>query len=99
MLCQIPTIAAAAQEAAIKSSRNELKDIVCEYLVPHYVRHLGCPEMAVPYDVLLQLIKQNFINKLQIEIQVCPTILAISKDESATDVVTRTIWVSCFSKF
>lgn len=60
-----------------------------EILIPLVVRNIGANDRAVDRPTqaaLVQLIEQGFISKPQIEIQVCPSILALSKGETEQDV-------------
>lgn len=79
--------------------RNNLHSVVSDILIPLVVRNIGCTDAAVDraaHAALVQLIEQGFISKLQIEIQVCPSILALSKGETNFDInaVTGAITVS-----
>ncbi|KAJ8927571.1 hypothetical protein NQ314_019954 [Rhamnusium bicolor] len=89
LLEQIPHIAAQAVECSTRV--NALKNVVSEYLIPLVVRNLGSSDTAVDkaaHATLIQLIEQGFITKQQAEIQVCPSILALSKVESIADIKT-----------
>ncbi|KAJ8940759.1 hypothetical protein NQ318_009671 [Aromia moschata] len=92
LLEQIPHIAAQAIECSSKVS--VLKNIVSEYLIPFVVRNLGSSDTAVDkaaHATLIHLIEQGFITKQQAEIQVCPSILALSKVESVADINTGAV--------
>ncbi|XP_072393509.1 serine/threonine-protein phosphatase 4 regulatory subunit 1-like isoform X1 [Diabrotica undecimpunctata] len=90
LLEQIPHIA--AQAIACSSEVPAFKNIVSDHIIPFVVRSLGCSENTlVTHSTLIQLIEQGFISKLQAEIQVCPTILALTKLETTTDVNTSAI--------
>lgn len=61
--------------------------------MPLVVRNLGCTDTTVDkaaQSALIQLIEQGFISKPQIEIQVCPSILALSKGETPDDINANT---------
>ncbi|CAG9816036.1 unnamed protein product [Phaedon cochleariae] len=92
LLEQIPHVAVQAAECSFRVSA--LKNVVSEYLTPLVVRNLGCNDAAVnkaARDALIQLIEQGYINKQQAEIQVCPSILALSKVETSLDINTGAI--------
>lgn len=87
MLDQIPHIA--AQTIECSSKLGDLRNTVCDYLIPLVVRNLGCVDAAVDkaaHAALIQLIEQGFITKQQVEIQVCPSILALSKEDNTIDI-------------
>lgn len=87
MLDQIPHIA--AQTIECSSKLGDLRNTICDYLIPLVVRNLGCIDTAVDkaaHTALIQLVEQGFITKQQVEIQVCPSILALSKVETSTDI-------------
>lgn len=84
LLEQIPHIAAQALECSTRVSA--FKNVVGDYLIPLLVRNLGCYENTVITSTLIQLIEQGFISKLQAEIQICPTVLALTKSQTAVDV-------------
>lgn len=91
LLEQIPHIAAQAVESSSRVSA--LKNVVGEYLIPLVVRNLGYSDNAVDkaaHATLIHLVEQGFISKQQAEIQVCPSILALSKVTTAADVQTQT---------
>lgn len=97
LLEQIPHIAAQAVESATRVSA--LKNVVSEYLIPLVVRNLGSTDTAVDraaHATLIHLIEEDFITKQQAEIQVCPSILALSKVESIADINTGAVTVSLF---
>ncbi|KAG5900679.1 hypothetical protein JTB14_005944 [Gonioctena quinquepunctata] len=92
LLEQIPHIAAQAVECSIRV--EGLKNVVSEYLIPLVVRNLGYSDTAVDkaaHVTLINLIEHGYINKQQAEIQVCPAILALSKDETSADINTGAI--------
>lgn len=65
--------------------RGNLQSVVSDILIPLVVRNLGYNDATIDkaaQSALIQLIEQGFISKLQIEIQVCPSILALSKCET-----------------
>lgn len=75
-----------------------------DILVPLVVRNLGCSDRTVDraaHAALIQIIEEGFITKPQIEIQVCPSILALSKGETVEDINANTgaITVSTFWLF
>lgn len=73
--------------------RNSLQSVVSDVLIPLVVRNLECTDATVDraaHVALIQLIEQGFISKTQIEIQVCPSILALSKGETADDIKANT---------
>lgn len=68
--------------------RSNLRSVVSDVLIPPVMRTIGTNDMEVDRQrqaALVQLIEQNFISKAQIEIQVCPSILALSKGETEED--------------
>ncbi|XP_056647680.1 serine/threonine-protein phosphatase 4 regulatory subunit 1-like isoform X2 [Diorhabda sublineata] len=81
LLEQIPHIA--AQALACSTRVSAFKNVVGDYLIPLLVRNLGCYDIT---STLIQLIEQRFISKLQAEIQICPTILALTKSQTAAEV-------------
>lgn len=88
LLDQIPDIAEHITLLCSSKSSN-LKDAICDYLVPLMVRNLGCPDAAVDRAAraaLIRVIERGLITKFQIEIKVCPSILALSKTETSTDI-------------
>ncbi|CAH0547331.1 unnamed protein product [Brassicogethes aeneus] len=92
LLEQVPYIALQATEC----NCSELKDIVSEYLIPLVVGNLGFKDAAVDkaaQSALILLIEQGFINKPQVEIRVCPSILALSKCEP--EVITGSVTLMC----
>ncbi|XP_060521123.1 serine/threonine-protein phosphatase 4 regulatory subunit 1-like isoform X3 [Cylas formicarius] len=88
----IPDVAAQAIESSARVSA--LKDVVGEYLIPIVVRNLGSCETNVDkaaQTALVQMIKRGHISQLQVEIQVCPAILALSKLDDEQDVDTGAV--------
>lgn len=64
-----------------------------DILIPLVVRNIGCTDATVDnaaHAALVHLIEQGFISKPQIEIQVCPSILALSKGETPDDIYANT---------
>lgn len=81
--------------------RSNLQSVVSDILIPLVVRNIGSTDTTVDkaaHAALIQLIEQGFISKPQIEIQVCPSILALSKGETRDDINAKTgsITVSIF---
>lgn len=76
--------------------RSNLQSVVSDILIPLVVRNLGCTDATVDkaahaaHSALVHLIEQGFISKPQIEIQVCPSILALSKGETPDDIYANT---------
>lgn len=100
LLEQIPKIAMQAVENSTRI--GALKNVVGEYLIPLVVRNLGSTDNAVDraaHSTLLQLIENNFVTKQQAEIQVCPSVLALSNMESISDINKGAITVSSFLKY
>lgn len=95
MLEQIPSLATQAVDC---SSRLPcLSDIISEHLLPIVVRNLGAPDIQVrdtAHSTLFQLLEQAFITREQAEKLVCPTVVALSKVESLTDLNNGIITVS-----
>ncbi|XP_049819805.1 serine/threonine-protein phosphatase 4 regulatory subunit 1-like isoform X3 [Aethina tumida] len=77
LLEQVPLIAAKATEHSADCS--ELKSIVNDYLITLVVKNIDNTKSVIP--ALTQLIEQGFINKTQVEIRICPTILSLSRSE------------------
>ncbi|KAJ8922296.1 hypothetical protein NQ315_004236 [Exocentrus adspersus] len=83
----IPYIAAQAVKCSTRV--DALKNVVSEYLIPLVVRNLVSTDTAVDraaHATLIHLIEKGFITKQQAEIQVCPSILALSKVEASSDI-------------
>lgn len=92
LLDQIPDI---AEHITLLCSNklSNLKDTICDYLLPIVVRNLGCPDAAVDKAAraaLIRMIERDLITKFQIEIKVCPSILALSKTENSADINANT---------
>lgn len=86
LIDQIPNLAVLARECSTRIPA--LKTVVSEYFLPMVVRNLGTDENFVRKAAetsLFTLMEHGLVTKMEAEIQVCPTILALSREESATD--------------
>ncbi|KRT85871.1 HEAT domain-containing protein [Oryctes borbonicus] len=86
LIDQIPNLAVLARDCSTRIPA--LKTVVSEYFLPMVVRNLGTEENLVRKAAetsLFALMEHGLITKMEAEIQVCPTILALSREESATD--------------
>lgn len=92
---QIPSLATQAVDCS--SRLPSLSDMVSKHLLPIVVRNLGSADTQVrdtAHSTLFQLLEQAFITREQAEKLVCPTIVALSKVESLTDLNNGIITVS-----
>lgn len=83
LLEQIPNLATTALECA--SRVPELSNILSDNLLPIVVRNLGINDNQVrktAHSTLFVLMEKNLVTRQQAEIQVCPTVLALSNMES-----------------
>jgi len=83
VLENLPNLAILSKECAVRVPA--LANIVADYLLPMVVRNLGTSDNQVrktAHTTLVNLIEKGLVSKLQSEIQVCPTILALSRNDS-----------------
>ncbi|XP_066148507.1 serine/threonine-protein phosphatase 4 regulatory subunit 1-like isoform X4 [Euwallacea fornicatus] len=92
LLKVIPDIAAQAIE---NSQRVEaLKDVLGEYLLPLVLRNLGCSDTGyhkIAQATLVQLLQRGYVTRVQAEIKICPSILALTSMENQMDVNTSAV--------
>ncbi|XP_066256538.1 serine/threonine-protein phosphatase 4 regulatory subunit 1-like isoform X4 [Euwallacea similis] len=92
LLKVIPDIAAQAIE---NSQRVEaLKDVLGEYLLPLVLRNLGCSDTGydkIAQATLVQLLQRGYVTRVQAEIKICPSILALTNMENQMDVNTSAV--------
>lgn len=96
ILKNVPTIAAFA--AKFGEQLPALDGVVSEHLLPmtvHNVSEADADVRRAAHSALLALMEQGYVSNLQAEVQVCPTVLAVSKMNSSECLVTAII-VSTF---
>lgn len=73
-----------------------------EYFLPIVVRNLGTDDSFIRKAAetsLFALMEHGLITKMEAEIQVCPTILALSRKESVADTHVGVVTVSTFKLY
>lgn len=95
LLEQVPTLATQAIECS--NRLPALANVVSEHLLPLVVHNLGTSDSQVrttAHSTLFFLLEQAFVTREQAELQVCPTVLGMSKVENMMDLNTSAITVS-----
>lgn len=96
MLEQLPNLALLGVQCSERVPI--LADIVGDYILPLVVRNLGTSKEQVrksAHQTLFSLMEQGLVTKAQAEIQVCPTILALSRKECLMYYHTDAIALMC----
>lgn len=95
LLGQIPTLAARIAECS--QEYPQLKSVITKHLLPIVVKSLGDSDSQVrisAHSALLSLVEQNLLTRREVEENVCPTIIAMTKvDNSIIDLNTSIITV------
>lgn len=95
LLEYIPAIASVCNEC--KSRIPSLTNIVTEYLLPIIVRNIAASDNQVrrrAHSSLISLMELGYVSTHQAEVQVCPTVIALSTMSSLTEYYTGPVTVS-----
>lgn len=84
----------ATQISKVEAQYPELINEIGESILPLVVKHLGREAVSVGVpDALIHLLRSNIITNIQLEIKICPALLALAQTESTED-ISQTILVS-----